>query len=346
MAQPITMARRKAGANGLVYILAEMACSHDGSEDRALRLIDAAREAGADGVQLQFFHTEALVTPNNPIHETLLRIQLGHDAWGRIHEHARQSGLDVWACVFDPPSVELARDLGVDGVKLNSSDLSNPVMLHAAASLGATLTLGCGASTLEEIAQALDVLTQAGATDVILMHGVQNFPTPLEDANLRRIALLRSAFCMNVGYADHTDASDPAAQYVDLTALGYGACLLEKHFTLDRSEKRTDYQAALEPDELMRYVALIRLVEKALGSETVRPLTESDRNYRKFQKKSIVAAIDLPAGRTLREEDVRFLRTGGEPGLPPTMLPELLGRAILADIPAMTPLRLEDLARP
>ena len=305
--------------------------------------MDGAQAAGADGVQLQFFSTDDLVTPDNDIHGLLKRIELNGDQWRDVYAHARQSGLDVWACTFDLPSLALAGMLGVDGIKLNSSDLSNPAMLRATAELGVPFTLGCGASTMDEIAQALETVGEAGAR-VILMHGVQNFPTSLDSANLRRISLLRSLFEPCVGYADHTDASLPEARAIDLTALGLGACFLEKHITLDRSEKGVDYQAALEPREFKDFVALIRGVESALGDGALRPLTDSDRQYREFQKKSIVAARDLEPGDELTDEAVRFLRTGGTPGLPPARFPELRGRRLARPVSAMSPLSMEHLA--
>ncbi|MBG0791122.1 MAG: N-acetylneuraminate synthase family protein [Desulfovibrionaceae bacterium] len=344
MTPTVEIRGRLMGDGRPVYILAEMACAHDGSPEKAKRLIDAAKAAKADGVQLQFFCTDELVTPNNKIHSLLKRIELDREQWRDIHAHARQSGLDVWACTFDLPSVALAGELGVDGIKLNSSDLASPDMIRAVSALGIPFTLGTGASTLEEIAQALDVAREAGGEDIVLMHGVQNFPTALKDANLKRIKLLRSLFPNCVGYADHTDASLPEAKVIDLTALGMGACLLEKHITLDRSEKGVDYQAALEPQELKEYVAAVRGVETGLGSDALRPLTESDKQYRKFQKKSIVAARDLTAGQAITGDTVRFLRTGGTPAIPPSRFSELDGRILKEGVSAMTPIKMEHLA--
>lgn len=344
MPHTATIAGRRVGVEEPVYILAEMACAHDGSAHKAKQLVDAAKGAGADGVQLQFYSTDDLVTPSNDIYSLLKRIELDREAWADVHAHARESGLHVWACTFDLPSVALAGQLGVDAIKLNSSDLSNPDMLQAVAGLGVPFTLGCGASTMDEIALGLETARAAGGTDIVLMHGVQNFPTPLEDANLRRITQLKSLFGDPVGYADHTDATLPAARYIDLAALGLGARLLEKHITLSRAEKGVDYQAALEPGELAEYVTLMREVDGAMGANELKPLTTSDKRYRTFQKKSVVACRDLAAGHVLTGGDVRFLRTGAAPELPPSRLPELLGRALNKNVTALTPLRHEDLA--
>jgi sialic acid synthase SpsE len=331
----VSIAGRAVGPGLPAYLLAEMACAHDGEAGKAKRLVDAALAAGADGVQLQFFRTAELVTPGNPIHELLSRIEFDDEEWADIHAHARASGLHVWACTFDPPSVELALRLGVDAIKLNSSDLSNPG------------GLGRVASTMDEVAHGLAVARAAGGLGrVVLMHGVQNFPTPVADAHIRRMGLLRANFGLPVGYADHTDAENPAARVLDLAALGLGACLLEKHITLDRAEKGVDHQAALEPEEFRAWVARMREAEAALGAGELAPLTEADERYRSFQKKSVVAARDLAAGAVLAEADVRFLRTGERPELSPGDLPRLLGRRLARAVPALAALRPEDVEAP
>jgi sialic acid synthase SpsE len=204
------------------------------------------------------------------------------------------------------------------------------------------ITLGTGASTLDEIGEALQAIQNAGGRKVVLMHGVQNFPTALDDANIRHIKLLQRVFNLPVGYQDHTDASQGISKIIDLVALGMGACILEKHITLDRSQKGTDYQAALEPEEFKAWVRTMRSASSALGTDQIRPLTESDLTYRKFQKKSIVAATAITAGDVITREKVAFLRTG-VPALAPGQLSAVLGKRMRRNIHAYEPVVLDDL---
>lgn len=333
----VRLGSKRVGEGRPVYVIAEMACSHDGRPDKALRLVEAARGTGADAVQLQFFFAEHLVTPDHSIRPVLESIQFDPGRWREIFAAARETGLDVLACCFDVPSAELALELGADGIKLNSSDLSNPDLLGLVAASKTPFTMGTGASTVEEVAVALARAEACGAEDVVLMHGVQNFPTRLDDAHIRRVRLLWEVFPYPVGYADHTDADLEFAPWADLLALGAGACVLEKHYTLDRSEKGVDHEAALEPDEFARYVRRIRTAESALGPERFKPLSESDRTYRRFQKKSVVAARDIRSGEILTRDMVAFLRTGGDPGVAPADAASLLGRRAGRDLARYEP---------
>lgn len=305
------------------YLVAEMACAHDGDYEKAIRIADAAIEARADAVQLQFFRTEQIVVPHHKLFKTLKGIEFSPDQWKALAEHCRERGVEVLACTYDVPSVQLAKDIDADGLKINSADLSNPDVLQAAASSGLPITLGTGASTLTEISEGLEVLERYGARNIVLMHGVQNFPTRIADLNIARVSLLSNTYDIPVGYHDHTDGADPFSRIVDLIAVGAGAQVIEKHITFDRKQEGLDYQAALEPDEFGLFAELLRTGWKALGTKWPKPFSESDLAYRKFQKKTIVAARTLPEGTTIGREDVVFLRAV-ENGLPPKDFPRLL----------------------
>ena len=328
----IRLGSKAVGPQHPTYIIAEMACAHDGDPGKALQLVEAAATTGADAVQLQFFSKDHQVTPDHPAFSTLQRIAFSRAQWEPVVAAARATGLDVLACTFDVPSARLALEFRVDGIKLNSSDLSNPDLLDLVAASGVPFTLGTGASTVEEICAAVLAAERHAPLHMVLMHGVQNFPTSIADAHIRRVGLLQRIFDYPVGYADHTDGSMPESPLMDLLALGAGACVLEKHYTMSRAEKGVDYQAALEPAEFARYVQLVRTAETALGPTRFKPLSESDRSYRQFQKKSIVAARDLAAGEILTREMVEYMRTSGDPGLPPTAWPELAGRPLGAPV--------------
>ncbi|HEG43163.1 MAG TPA: hypothetical protein ENH94_03845 [Phycisphaerales bacterium] len=324
------------------YVIAEMACAHNGSVDKAKAIVDAAVQAGVDAIQLQLFSSSHQVPPNHQIFELLTQIELTSLQWKKVFKHVRQHDIALFAFTYDIPSMLLALELGIDGMKLSSADLSNPEMLEVAGKSQIPLTLGTGASTIDEISQALDHVGDNGGDQVVLMHGVQNFPTAVEDANLCRIRLLRRTFGLPVGYQDHTAGDDRISKVIDLAALGMGACIIEKHITLDRSAKETDYQASLEPDELKCLVSQIRRVWAALGSDKDMSLTESDKKYRRFQKKNIVAIRNISAGQIIERNMVAFLRSS-TPGLAPDQVKNIIGKIARVDIDSNENISLADL---
>jgi sialic acid synthase SpsE len=326
------------------YIIAEMACAHDGDIDKAKGLIDAAATAGVDAIQLQLFAVAHQVPPQHQLYNLLCSLEFSPDAWASLFSHARQRNLALFAFVYDTPSLNLALSLGIDGIKLSSADLSNPEMTEDAARSGLPITLGTGASTLDEISETLLQIQAFGGTQVVLMHGVQNFPTPIEHANLKRIQLLQRVFQMPVGYQDHTDAELEVSKVIDLAAIGMGACIIEKHITPSRAAQGTDYQAALEPGEWKQFVQHIRAVTQALGTDQITPLTEGDRRYRQFQKKSITAACDIPKGSVITRDQVIFLRSSESLGLAPKELPALVGRKTRREIKKFEQIQLDDVA--
>lgn len=328
--------------NNKLYLIAEMACAHDGDIEKAKALIDSAANAGVDAIQLQVFSVNHQVIPNHQLHGLLCSLEFQEHSWQEIFAYAKKYDMAVFSFTYDIPSLQLALRLGIDGIKLSSADLSNPEMLEAAAKSGLLITLGTGASTLDEIGIALETIRNAGGEKIVLMHGVQNFPTALEDANLEHIKLLQRVFNLPVGYQDHTDASLEMSKVIDLVALGMGASILEKHITLDRSQKGTDYQAALEPQELKTWVQTMRSASIALGTDQIRPLTESDLTYRKFQKKSIVASTSILVGDVITRDKVAFLRTG-TPALPPNQLSSILRKKVRRNINAYESIMLDDL---
>jgi len=320
--------KREIGVDSQPYIVAEMACAHDGDLDKAKALVDSAVKAKVDAIQLQLFSVNHQVAPHHNLFELLHQIELSADDWKLIFKHAKKQDLSIFAFTYDIPSMELALKLGIDGIKLSSADISNPDMLKAAARSGLPITLGTGATTLNEIRDAVNFIADEGGDKVILMHGVQNFPTAIEDANIRRLKLLQKVFNMPVGYQDHTDAEIDIHKIIDLLAIGMGACIIEKHISLDRSKKGTDYQAALEPDELILFVNMIRESAISLGTDKDQELSQSDIQYRTFQKKKIVAAEPIPKGKIITREMVIFLRTETTSGLSPIEIEEVIGKKV------------------
>jgi len=325
------------GNDDRIYIIAEMACAHDGEVEKAKRIVDAAVEAKTDAIQLQFFSVKDNSTPDVEGYDLGLQIEFTPKQWQEICSYIRQFDIHIFACTFDVPSANLAIRLGVDGIKLNSSDLSNPDILKVVAQSGIPFTLGTGASTIQEIAQAVETLLMNGGNQVIIMHGIQNFPTEIQDAHINKIKMLQALFPFPVGYHDHTDADTPFCRTIDLLAIGAGACVIEKHITLDRSEKGLDYQSALEPEEFKEFVKIIRMAEFAMGPNRIKPLSENEEKYRQFQKKSIVAIRRLETGEVLKREDIAFMRAPKN-GLSPTEVNRIIRKPLVRSVAKYAPL--------
>lgn len=329
----ITIRDRDIGENTPLYIVGEIACGHQGDVAQAKFLVDAAVAAGVDAVQLEFFHAPANVVSSLPFYNLVEELSFTQIEWKEIVSHARQHDIAMSAFIYDDVGLEWALDLKPDLIKLNSSDISNHELIIPIAQSGIPFTLGTGASTMQEIAAAVELALEHGDGSMVLQHGVQNFPTPAKDAHIRRIGMLREAFGGLVMYADHTDARLQLAQYLDLLAVGAGVCAVEKHMVLDRSNEGVDWEAALEPGELKSYVETMRTGSAALGPNHLRPPTESDEKYRRFQKKSIVAVSDIKGGTVLSREHVAFLRAQGEEaGLSPIQFEHLSGKTTRRDI--------------
>lgn len=324
------------------YIIAEMACAHNGRKDYALRLVDLAVNGNADAIQLQIFNVSEMIVPTHEAYDVVKDIEFSKEDWKDIVNHVRKFDIDLMICAYDFDSLKFAIELKADGIKFNSSDLLNIDMLEYVAKAKVPFTLHTGASSMDEIASAIEYAESFNCGQMILMHGVQNFPTNIENANIGRMELLKNNFKLPSGYDDHTDAEDEFSRVIDLLAVGAGADVLEKHITLSREEKGIDYQSALEENEFKDYVKRVRSASLAMGNKKIKTFDDSDLRYRKFQKKSLVAIKSIKAGEKLLKSDFKFLRNKTV-GLSPMDSLNLVGKILINDIKAYDNILLSDL---
>lgn len=310
-----------------VKIIAEMACSHNGSVKRAKKIIDGGAKAKADIIQLQIWELRYLMSPLRKEFKKLKKIELKKKEWISIVRYIKKKypKLKIYVCVYEHKSIDFIKKLKIDGIKINSSDLSNPLTLKLASKLNLPINLSVGASTINEIKKALDILKKN--RKVTLMYGQQNFPTKIDDINLESLKKLSSYFKRDIGYQDHCDGKSQEGYVVPAMSLALGSRVIEKHITLDRNKKGFDYESALLPQEFKKFVTLIRSTEKAIGKNLPRPLNKSEKSYRKFQKKSIVVLKDLKKNEILKKDDVIFLRSD-KLGIQPINLKTILGKKV------------------
>ncbi len=316
--------------NKEVFVVGEIAGAHDGKIDRMKKLIEIAADANVDAVKFQIFRADQLVTKDHPKHPGFTEKEYSHDEWKKITDYAKSLGLVVFADVFDKESLDIAVDCGIQAFKLHSTIISDVLLVRDIAQTKKTIMLGIGGSTYDEIKEALEIFKQEG-NNIVLIAGYQNFPTKLEDSNLNIIPYLQSEFNCVVGYADHCDAHTDMALHLPLLAVIKGARLIEKHFTIDRSLKQTDYFSSLNPDELKKLVQLSKDIPKVFGKSSLETFSDEEEEYRNKMKKFIVAARDINKGETINLDMLAFKRTT-KTGILPKEYNKLIGKSINRDL--------------
>ena len=324
--------------NAPVFIIAEAGVNHNGSIALAKQLIDVAAKSGADAVKFQTFIAEEVVSTDAPKAEyqkqttdasesqldMIKKLELSKEDHRELMDYAKHKNIMFLSTPFDNKSVDLLVELGVPLIKISSGEITNHPFLEYIAKKGLPIILSTGMSSLKEVAEAVSVIKEAGCKDLTLLHCTSNYPARVEDCNLLAMKTMEDAFDVPVGYSDHTPGI-----YVPLAAAAMGACVIEKHFTLDKNLPGPDHRASLEPAELEEMVRGIRLVEKALGSPVKAPV-ESELEVRDVARRSIVAKVDIPAGTVITEDMLVFKRPGT--GVAPTDVSKLIGRKTKYDI--------------
>ena len=316
-----------------IYIIAEMACSHEGDFSLAKKIIDGAGNAGSDAIQFQIWSLIDMVVPHHPDYKRLKRIELTREEWSDLTTYTREQHptMKIVACVYEHGSVDFCEKINIDAYKLHSADLSNPSFIKYLSQTNKRIDLCVGASTLDEIQKAVEWIQGSSNAEIWLMYGYQNFPTPIDVINLDYMITLRDLFNLPIGYQDHSAADSEAAYWIPAAAVGMGVDIIEKHITHDRSFKGIDHEAALNPVEFSRLVSMVREIEKAKGLSTPRPFSKEELEYRKYSKKSLVAAHDLKIGTQILENDLLVMRAESL-GLPPDQLHRLIGRTTIRNI--------------
>jgi N,N'-diacetyllegionaminate synthase len=313
----VSIGGRRVGAGEPVFVVAEAGVNHDGELATALTLIDAAADSGADAVKFQTFDPDALVTGDSKA--MLARLRLGREEHQALIERSAARGIVFLSTPFDVGSAAMLAELGVPAFKVGSGELTSLPFLEFLAGQGLPILLSTGMSDLEEVQAAADVI-RAHDAPLILLHCVSSYPAPAQQANLRAIDTLRDAFRVPVGYSDHCLGAD-----VSLAAVARGACILERHLTLDRRRPGADHSMSMEPDDLRDLIERLRTIEQALGDGRKQP-QPSEEELRVLARRSIVAARPLAAGDLLTEDALAIKRPGG--GLAPARLHSLVGARV------------------
>jgi len=332
MTQSFRIGERRVGRGHPVFVIAEAGVNHNGDPALARNLIDVAVQARADAVKFQTFRAEELATADAPKAEyqaratggaesqrdMLAKLELPFDTFRELDAYCRQRGIIFLSTAFDTASADFLDSIGMPAFKIPSGEITNTPLVEHIARKGKPMIVSTGMASLGEVEAALEVIDRAGNPEVAVLQCVSSYPAEAADVNLRAMKTMARAFGVPTGYSDHTMGIE-----VPLAAAALGACIIEKHFTIDRGLPGPDHSASLEPAALQAMVTGIRIVESALGDGRKRPAA-AEAGTAAAARRSLVAARDIAAGETLTEEMIAVRRPGT--GLPPSFRLDLVGR--------------------
>lgn len=336
------------------FIIAEAGVNHNGDIDIAKRLIDVAKETGADAVKFQTFKADKLVThktckakyqiqnmgTNESQFEMLQEIELPFSAYKELFDYAVEKNIIFLSTPFDNESCDFLEDIGMEIFKIPSGEITNKPFIQHIAAKNKPIILSTGMSYIGEVEKALGWINHIWGKQnkkilLTLLHCVSNYPASIEDINLLAMKTLKNAFGLPVGYSDHTIGIE-----IPIAAVALGASIIEKHFTLDRNMKGPDHKISLEPDELRAMITSIRNVEKAIGDGIKKP-TVNEEDTRDVVRRSLIASKDISRDHIITEDDIVIKRPGT--GIPPEFKELIIGMQSKRDIKFDSVIKWEDL---
>lgn len=327
-----------------VIIIAEAGVNHNGSMENAFRLVDAAVDAGVDYVKFQTFKAENLVSKSaqkaeyqiqntgnkgENQYQMLKKLELNEEQHEQLIAYCNKKNVKFFSTAFDLDSLQYLKDIGLDIVKIPSGEITNLPYLRKAASLFKKVILSTGMATMEDIRDALSVFLSAGILkeNITILHCNTEYPTPMEDVNLKAMLHIQDEFETKVGYSDHTLGIE-----VPIAAVALGASVIEKHFTLDKTMEGPDHKASLEPAELKAMVYAIRNIEQAISGNGLKAVSLSEQKNVTVARKSIVAMNEIKKGNAFSEENITVKRPGT--GISPMLWDSVIGKIASKDFEA------------
>ena len=325
--------------NKHVFIIAEAGVNHNGYIVLAKKLIDSAYEAGADAVKFQTFKAEKLISKNAPKaeyqkqttdsnesqYDMIKKLELDVETHRELLSYCKRKNIIFLSTPFDLDSIDLLNKLGLNIFKIGSGEITNLPYLRKIGSLKKKVIISTGMSDLGEIEDALNILISSGTSkeNITVLHCNTEYPTPIEDVNLKAMLTIKNAFDIKVGYSDHTLGIE-----VPIAAVALGATVSEKHFTLDKTMEGPDHKASLEPHELKQMICSIRNIEKAMGDGIKKPSLSEKKNIN-IARKSLVASKEIKKGEIFSENNLTVKRPGN--GISPMRWDEFIGKVATKD---------------
>ncbi|MDO6759744.1 N-acetylneuraminate synthase [Tamlana sp. 2_MG-2023] len=324
-----------------VVVIAEAGVNHNGDIENAFKLVDAAVDAGVDFVKFQTFKSENLVSKSakkaayqidntrnaeESQYQMLKKLELSHDQHEQLITYCKKKNIQFFSTAFDLESLQYLKDIGLPLVKIPSGEITNLPYLRKAAQLFKKVVLSTGMATMNEIRAAVNVFLEEGVSKdaITILHCNTEYPTPMEDVNLKAMLNIQEEMGTAVGYSDHTLGIE-----VPIAAVALGATVIEKHFTLDKTMDGPDHKASLEPNELKAMVSGVRNIEQAISGDGVKKPSASEKKNIEIARKSIVAKTAVKLGDVLSEENITVKRPGN--GISPMQWDQVIGSKAIRD---------------
>lgn len=324
-----------------VIIIAEAGVNHNGSMSNALKLIDAALDAGVDIVKFQTFKTELAIskkakkadyqientgTAEETQFEMVKKLELSFGEQKKLVNYCNKKGIVFFSTAFDLESLSFLKDIGLDIVKIPSGEITNLPYLRKAAQLFQKVIISTGMCTMKDIETAINVFLaeKTPKENITILHCNTEYPTPMNDVNLKAMLSIQKKFGTAIGYSDHTLGIE-----VSVAAVALGASVIEKHFTLDNTMEGPDHAASLEPLELKMMVSAIRNIEQAISGDGIKKPSESEMKNIEIARKSIVASTQISKGEIFAEENLTTKRPGT--GISPMKWDKVIGKIASKD---------------
>ena len=342
----VTIDGKVIGAECEPYVVAEISGNHNGDINKALQLIEIAKESGAHAVKLQTYTPDTMTIQSDKAdfqiegglwdgHSLYELYEWAHTPWEWHHalfKKARSIGITIFSSPFDESAVDFLEQLGTPAYKVASFEATDLPLIEYIAKKGKPVILSTGMATLDEIEEAINCIQQAGNNEIIILHCISAYPTPIEQMNIATVKDLAERFGCVVGLSDHS-----LPNTASITSVSFGARFIEKHITLDRSDRGPDSEFSLEPKELTSLCTDIKQAWQCIGTANYdrKPAEESNVTFRR----SIYAVRDIATGEPLTSENVRRIRPGF--GLPPKHFNQVIGKKAAKNISAGTPLSWE-----
>ncbi|MFH0926696.1 MAG: N-acetylneuraminate synthase family protein [bacterium] len=333
----IKIGQKIIGSNHPTYIIAEIGINHEGDPKVAEELIKRAVDCKVDAVKFQTFTAENLISRHSENFIFFKKLELSQETYLNLFKLATDLGVDFLSTPFDPEAVDFLDNLGVPAFKIASGDITYLPLLEHIAKKEKPIILSTGMSQLEEINEAVRLIESKGNNQIILLHCLSSYPARIEDINLRAINVLKRNYPYSVGYSDHSQELA-----IPLAALGQGAVLIEKHFTLDKNRTGYDHNVSADPDDMAQLVKNIRIIELAQGVFK-KQLATSEKSIITQARRSIVAKKPIKKGTLLEEDLLNFLRPCPANGIPVNKLKDVVEKRTAVDIDGGVILRWEHL---
>jgi N,N'-diacetyllegionaminate synthase len=319
-----------------VFVIAEAGINHNGELKLAKKLVDAAKDAGADCIKFQTFISKNLTTKNaskaeyqkqtkseESQYDMLKRYELSFDEFSELSRYCQDKNIEFLSTAFDFESIEFLKSLDMKRWKIPSGEITNLPYLIKIAKLNKPVILSTGMSTMDEIKKAVSVLRENGTGEITVLHCTTEYPAPFSDVNLKAMLTIKKELGVKVGYSDHTKGIEAS-----IAAVALGASVIEKHLTLDKNMEGPDHKSSLEPNEMKAMIRALRNIELALGDGIKKP-SESEKKNICVARKSIVAKRYIQKGEIFTEENLTVKRPGN--GISPMQWFEVLGRRAVRD---------------